>query len=125
METFDAGRALADLLTVRRVFGEPVVRDDVTVIPVARVVGGGGGGSGTGTVPPYAADDRAAADGPGASGSGGGLGVRVTPLGVYVVRGADVTWRPALDLQRVIAGGQTVGALAVLTVLVAVLRRRR
>lgn len=124
METFDAGRALADLLTVRRVFGEPVVRDGVTVIPVARVMGGGGGGSGTGTVAP--SDDGAdASPGPGGSGSGGGLGVRVTPLGVYVVRGADVTWRPALDLQRVIAGGQAVGALAVLTVLVAVLRRRR
>ena len=62
METFDAGRALADLLTVRRVFGEPVVRDDVTVIPVARVVGGGGGGSVSLTATNR--DSGAAGDGP-------------------------------------------------------------
>jgi uncharacterized spore protein YtfJ len=125
METFDAGRSLADLLTVRRVFAEPVVRDDVTVIPVARVVGGGGGGGGTSPAGQHDDDGAAAPGGRDASGSGGGLGVRVTPIGVYVVRGADVTWRPALDLQRVIAGGQTLGALAILTVLVGLLRRRR
>lgn len=126
METFDAGRSLADLLTVRRVFGEPVTRDGVTVIPVARVVGGGGGGSGTAPAGQRHDDDGAAApEGQEASGSGGGLGVRVTPIGVYVVTGTEVTWRPALDVQRIIAGGQAVGALAILTVLVGLLRRRR
>lgn len=35
-----------DVLTVRRVFGEPVTQDGVTVIPVARVSGGAGGGNG-------------------------------------------------------------------------------
>lgn len=124
METFDAWRALADLLTVRRVFGEPVVRDDVTVLPVARVTGGGGGGSGTAPAAQHD-DDAAASDGHEASGSGGGLGVHVTPLGVYVIRGSDVTWQPALDLQRIITGGQAVGALAILTVLVGLLRHRR
>lgn len=124
METFDAGRALADLLTVRRVFGEPVVRDDVTVLPVARVTGGGGGGSGTAPAAQHD-DDAAASGGHEASGSGGGLGVHVTPLGVYVIRGSDVTWQPALDLQRIITGGQAVGALAILTVLVGLLRHRR
>lgn len=127
METFDAGRSLADLLTVRRVFGEPVTRDGVTVIPVARVTGGGGGGSGTAPAAGRSDDDAAAVDGqevPG-SGSGGGLGVHAVPLGVYVVTDSDVTWRPALDLQRIIAGGQVVGALAILTVLVGLLRRRR
>lgn len=124
METFDAGRALADLLTVRRVFGEPVVRDGVTVLPVARVTGGGGGGSGTAPAAQHD-DDAAASGGHEASGSGGGLGVHVTPLGVYVIRGSDVTWQPALDLQRIITGGQAVGALAILTVLVGLLRHRR
>lgn len=117
METFEPVRAVADLLTVRRVFGDPVRQDGVTIIPVARVMGGSGGGSGSA---PSGADA-----GTDASGSGGGVGVRVTPLGVYVVEGDQVTWRPALDLQRVIAGGQLVGALAVLTALAAVLRRRR
>ena len=32
-----------DAITVRRVFGEPIERDGVTVVPVAVVFGGGGG----------------------------------------------------------------------------------
>ena len=35
-----------DVLTVRRVFGEPYEKDGVTVIPAARVAGGGGAGNG-------------------------------------------------------------------------------
>ena len=37
-----------DAITVRRVFGEPIERDGVTVVPVAVVFGGGGGGTGQG-----------------------------------------------------------------------------
>lgn len=121
METFEPGRAVADLLTVRRVFGEPVREDGVTVIPVARVMGGSGGG---GSSSPAARSTEGGAGGAEASGSGGGLGIQVRPLGVYVVRGSEVTWQPALDLQRIITGGQAVGALAILTVLVGLLRRR-
>ncbi len=35
---------IRDSLTVSRVYGEPVERDGVTVIPAALVVAGGGGG---------------------------------------------------------------------------------
>ncbi|RZV47653.1 MAG: sporulation protein, partial [Acidimicrobiia bacterium] len=35
-----------DTLTVRRVFGEPIVQNGVTVVPAAAVRGGGGGGEG-------------------------------------------------------------------------------
>lgn len=112
----DAARRL---LHVRRAFGVPIERDGVTLVPVARVVGGTGFGGGDGTI-------AEAGDDPGRSGSGagGGLGVRVTPVGVYVVKGADVRWEPAFDLTRVAIGGQVVGAIAVLT-LARVLRRRR
>ncbi|HET6667158.1 MAG TPA: hypothetical protein VFG98_07750, partial [Intrasporangium sp.] len=48
---------VGDQLSVRRVFGEPVERDGLVVIPVAVALGGGGGGSG-----------------PDEQGSGGGLG---------------------------------------------------
>jgi uncharacterized spore protein YtfJ len=34
--------------TVKTVFGEPIERAGVTVIPAARVLGGGGGGEGEG-----------------------------------------------------------------------------
>ncbi|MDT0167135.1 spore germination protein GerW family protein [Actinotalea sp. AC32] len=149
MDVFDPARAVADLLTVRRAFGEPVREGGVTIVPVARVMGGSGGGSGTGPAPTGSrprrreraadvaraiADDAAAVDDAAAAvdaaagestGSGGGLGMRVQPLGVYVISGSDVTWRPALDLQRVIAGGQAVGSLALVVVLVGILRRRR
>ncbi len=49
----------------------------------------------------------------GGHGGGGGYGVRVKPVGVYVVDDTGVHWRPALDLNRVILGGQVVGATAV------------
>jgi hypothetical protein len=60
-----------DVLTVRRVFGDPIERDGVTVIPAANVRGGGGGGGG---------------EGPNGQGSGGGFGVSATPAGAYVIR---------------------------------------
>ena len=87
-----------DVMTARRVFGEPVQVDGVTVLPVATVGGGGGGGQ--------------KEQGP-ESGVGFGLGVR--PAGVFVIRDGDAKWRPALNLNRVILGGQIVGLAAVLT----------
>ena len=51
MELQDTARQANDSITVGRVFGEPIERDGVLVIPVAAVQGGGGGGSGTGTGP--------------------------------------------------------------------------
>ena len=103
-----------DALTVSRVFGEPYERDGVTVIPAASVRGGGGGGSGQ--------------EGEGRSGGGGGFGITARPAGAYVIRGGQVSWTPALDLSRVIVGGQIVflvGILALRSVLKARAKRRR
>jgi uncharacterized spore protein YtfJ len=85
-----------DGMTVKRVFGEPFERDGVTVIPVAKVMGGAGGGSG-----PAPAGDQG-------SGAGGGYGLMAKPAGIYVIKGDAVAWHPALDLNRVILGGQIV-----------------
>lgn len=114
-------RAARDLLTVRRAFGAPIERDGVTIVPVARVAGGSGygHGEGQGTKP---GDPDAAGSG---TGSGGGFGVRVVPVGVYVVRGSEVTWQPAFDLTRVALGGQVVGAIALIMLARALRRRRR
>jgi uncharacterized spore protein YtfJ len=92
-----------DALTVKRVFGEPYEKNGMTVIPVARVRGGAGGGSGEGP------------DGAG-QGSGGGMGVMAGPVGVYVVKGDHLSWQPALDLNRVITGGQLVVVVLLLTI---------
>jgi uncharacterized spore protein YtfJ len=87
-----------DALTVKRVFGEPIERDGVTVIPVANVAGGAGGGGESG------------------SGSGGGFGLRATPAGVYVIKDGKVDWQPAVDVNRAILGGQIVAIVLFLTI---------
>ena len=103
-----------DTLTVSRLFGEAHERDGVTVIPVAAVRGMGGGGRGEGSGP----------EGVGTgSGSGGGFAVLAKPAGVYVIEGNRVSWRPAIDVNRVVLGGQIVMIFALL-VLRRVLRRR-
>jgi uncharacterized spore protein YtfJ len=89
-----------DVLTVRRVFGDPIERDGVTIIPAAKVRGGGGGGGG---------------EGPDGRGSGGGFGVSATPAGAYVIKNGTVRWEPALDLGRTIFMGQLVGIVFLLT----------
>ncbi len=116
-------RAVRDLLTVRRVFGEAYERGGVLVIPVAKVLGGTGSGYGSGEGGD-GADGKDAGYGSG-EGGGGGFGVRVRPVGAYVVDDSGVHWRPALDLNRVILGGQLAAMVAVVAVSRAVRRRRR
>jgi hypothetical protein len=79
-----------DAVTVRRVFGEAYETDGATIVPVARVRGWGGGGGGAGQEKDSSG-----------SGSGVGYGVRAAPAGVYVVQGESVTWRPAVDGERI------------------------
>ena len=96
-ETIEAAR---DSMTVRRVYGDPYERNGVTVIPAASVQGGAGGGSGE--------------EGDRKTGGGGGFGLRARPVGAYVIRGDDVYWESALDVNRVILGGQVVALVALL-----------
>ena len=101
-----------DAITVKRVFGEPYEADGVTVIPAARIVGGAGGGEGE--RPP----ERE-------KGAGSGFGVVARPVGVYLVRGDQVSWRPAVDVNRIILGSQVVAAIALLTIRTIVKARAR
>jgi uncharacterized spore protein YtfJ len=57
-------------------------------------------------------------------GGGGGYGVRVKPVGVYVVSAEGTRWQPVLDLNKAILGAQVVGAVAVLALGWAIGRRR-
>jgi uncharacterized spore protein YtfJ len=103
-----------DTLTVSRLFGEAYERNGTVVVPVAAVRGGGGGGHGEG-----------GQDGSGSgSGSGGGFGLAAKPAGVYVIDGSNVSWRPAVDVNRIVVGGQIVAVVALL-VLRSILRARR
>lgn len=64
---------------VQAVFGDPVERDGITVIPVARIRWGVGGSGG------------AAPEG---SGSGGGGGVAADPIGYIEIASAGASFRP-------------------------------
>lgn len=103
MEVNDVIAQARDTLTVKRVFGDPYEKNGVTLIPAAKVQGGAGGGDGEGP------------QGQG-RGSGSGFGVNARPVGAYLIRGEEVSWRPAVDLNKVILGGQIVAVVALLTI---------
>jgi uncharacterized spore protein YtfJ len=100
----------------RRVYSEPYERNGITVILASRVAGGGGGGAGQEAEPASARNQ---------TGWGGGFGLSATPVGAFVIRGDDVRWIPAFDLNKVIAGGQLVAVLALLTLRRLIKSRRR
>jgi uncharacterized spore protein YtfJ len=89
-----------ETLSGRRVFGEAIRQDGVTVIPAADVSGGGGGGGGH--------------DESGQEGTGGGFGLRTRPAGVYVIDGGEVRWQPAVDVNRL---ASTVAGVVVVALL--------
>jgi uncharacterized spore protein YtfJ len=80
------------------VFGEPVERDGITVIPVAKARWGFGGGSGG-----EAANQ----------GSGGGGGAIASPVGFIEVRDGSARFVHARDLRlealRLVAGAALIG----------------
>lgn len=97
-EVIDRAR---DSITVKRVYGEAIQQDGVTVIPAALVAGGGGGGEGS--APQQAGVEGEAMTG---SGSGSGFGLKARPAGAFVIREGNVTWVPAVDVNRIVRGAQ-------------------
>jgi len=89
-----------DVVSVKRVYGEPYEKNGLTVIPAATVRGGGGGGMG----------DSEAGD----SGGGGGFGLMARPSGAWIVENGDATWKPAVDVNRIVLGGQVIMLAAIL-----------
>ena len=103
-----------DVISVKRVYGEPYEKNGLTVIPAATVRGGGGGGMG----------ESEGAE----SGGGGGFGMMARPSGAWIVENGDATWKPAIDVNRIVLGGQIIAFTAILVtgrVLLAHSRRRR
>ena len=97
MNALETVNQTRDAMTAKRVYGEPYKEDGVTVIPAAAVMGGGGGGGDT-------------------LGNGGtGFGLSARPVGAWVIKDGDATWRPAIDLNRVILVGQIVAIVALLS----------
>ena len=68
-----------DTMSVSRVYGEPIERNGVMLIPAADIKGGGGG-----------------------------FGVSARPVGTWIIRGDQVTWEPAVDVNRIALRGMVV-----------------
>lgn len=97
------GGTVGDKARVQTVFGEPVEREGITVIPVAKARFGFGGGGGGGT--------RQGDEG---SGGGGGGGAVVSPVGYIELRGGIAEFKrisSPFDLVAVVVAG-SIAALA-------------
>lgn len=93
-----------EMFTVRTVFGDPIDREGVTLVPVARIVGGSGGGEGEAT------HHRGQSEGEPlpthGTGWGAGYGGLAHAVGAYVIKDGDARWQPVVDVNKVILGGQ-------------------
>jgi len=78
------GQQLSTTATAQTMYGTPVERDGITVIPVARARYGFGGGGGSGTQAGNAVG----------SGLGAGAGVSLTPVGYIELREGRSRFRP-------------------------------
>lgn len=76
------GQTVGQSAQVSTVFGDPVEREGVTVIPVAKTRFGFGGGGGSGS-----------REGDEGSGGGGGGGAAVSPIGYIEVRKEAVEFK--------------------------------
>lgn len=109
----DIAATLVDRLGRDQIFGPPVVQGDTTLLPVARIRAGGGGG-------------RGGCGGCGrGEGDGGGVGLSARPLGAFrVTARGRVSWHPAVDVNRIVLGGQ-LAIVAIVAIGVAGGRARR
>lgn len=105
------GRFLETLSTVG-VFGTPVVREDLTVIPCAEMIMGMGMGQGSGTG--VASDGAGQSVGSGAGGGGGGMS---RPVAAIVIARGQVRVEPIVDATKVALAGITMFAFVGATLL--------
>lgn len=96
MNTSDVFSLFGNTFAAKQVYSEPYQVAGTTVITAA-VVGGGAGMRKGGNEQ----EGR------------GGMGGSVRPVGAFVIQNGEVSWRPALDLQRVITIGLAVSGLAI------------
>jgi|tagenome__1003787_1003787.scaffolds.fasta_scaffold18843382_1 uncharacterized spore protein YtfJ len=99
-------REAVDSATAGKVFGRPIIQGDMVLLPVATVKGQGGSG------PPTDGHD-----------AGDGLRATAKPAGLFVIKDGKVGWRPAVDINRIVLGGQLVAVTALL-VLRAIVKAR-
>ena len=101
MEVQELISGVRDAISVKRVYGDPYEKNGLTVIPAAVVRGGAGGGIGE-----HSGEE---------SGKGGGYGLQARPSGAWIIEEGAVTWKPAIDVNRIVLGGQLVALAAIFT----------
>ena len=99
MRVMDVVNEAKGAMRASEVFGAPYENNGITIIPAAKIAGGAGGGG----------------DQQNLQAGGVGFGVSSRPVGAFVIKGGDVTWQPALDLNRIILMSQVVAIVALLT----------
>ncbi|WP_243791618.1 hypothetical protein [Saccharopolyspora gloriosae] len=104
--TEDTLSALATRLRDNQVFGPVVQQGETTLVPVAQVRTGGGLG------------------GRGKRGSGGGVGVVARPVGAWAVTSEGAVWHPAVNVNRIVLGGQAAAAVVLVAAAIAFRRKR-
>lgn len=103
----DVREKLKEQLGDHQIFGEPVRQGDTTLVPVGEVQLGGGWG------------------GPRGDAGGGGGGVQARAIGAFSIEvDGAVTWHPAVNVNRIVWGGQLALATAVVACAIAFRRRR-
>ena len=90
--------AARHLMSVKRVYGDPYEKNGLTVIPAAIVGGIAGGAGGDQTVDE--SGERA-------------FGLIARPSGAWILQGDQVTWKPAIDVNRIVLGGQIIAFTAI------------
>ncbi|MBB5154819.1 hypothetical protein [Saccharopolyspora phatthalungensis] len=102
----DILETLAERLGEHQVFGDPVQQGDTTLLPVASIrVGGGRRGR---------RDD-----------DGRGIGVISRPVGAFSISpDGQVAWHPAVNVNRIVWGGQLALAAALIALAIAFRRKR-
>jgi uncharacterized spore protein YtfJ len=111
MQTVEMLEKARDALTVRAAVGEPLHENGVTILPMAKIRSGAGGGE--------------SPEGSKNPGRGGGFGATSTPVGAFVIKEGTVSWRPAVDINKIILGAQAVAIVALLTIRAIVKARSR
>ena len=99
MRVIDVVNEAKTAMRATEVFGTPYEKNGLTIIPAAKIAGGAGGGG----------DQHEPQAG------GYGFGVSSRPAGAFVIKGDEVRWQPALDLNRAILMGQVVAIVALLS----------
>ena len=102
LSTIDKAR---DVLTVKRVFGDPYEKNGVTIVPAARVQGAAGGGKGEGT------DMEGGGAG---TGSGSGFGMNARPAGAFVIVATTCSGARPWTSNKIIIGAQLIALAAIL-----------